>query len=105
MRINSKNKDLIEKMHLISGESKDSIRNFFESLVTLLLVDYLENEKTSIPFFGNVKIKYEKGEVCLEFDPEDVLLKNLDQMKNRKEPDIFGIFKLRIKRALSDYLQ
>ena len=54
MRINTNNKNLIEKIHLISGESKDSVRSFFESLATLILVDYLEDGTTNIPSFGDI---------------------------------------------------
>ena len=53
MRITSINKDSIDKMHIFSGESKQNIRTFFESLISVILMNHLSKEPTNIPFIGN----------------------------------------------------
>lgn len=112
MKLTQKNKSTIEKMHLISGENKGSIRNFFESMLILIVMDYLEEGKTNIPFIGDFKIKHLKDEytrdgneavIELDFDADNNLLKNIGQIKDKTDPDILQIFKNRVRESLGDY--
>lgn len=113
MRINSENRDSIDKIHLYSGENKHVIRAFFESLITVILLDYMEGESTNIPFLGDIAITY-KGEMVaegrkeakinIEVTPDANLLKNIGQLKDSSESDIEKMIKMRIREALRSYI-
>ena len=99
-------------MHLISGENKGAIRNFFESLLVLIVMDYLEEGKTDLPFIGNIKIEHLRDEysregneavIELEFEADNNLLKNIGQIKDETDPDILQIFKNRVRDSLGEY--
>lgn len=107
------NKDTIDKMYLFSGENKNLIRTFFESLISIIMLDYMEGEETNIPFFGTIKIEYEKDEiidgekeakVSLDFTPDPTLLKNVGQINDGEESDVKKMIILRMREAIRKYL-
>ncbi len=113
MRVTTDNKSSIEKIHLLSGENKQKIRTFFEALISVILLDYIEGESTNIPFLGTLSIKY-KGEkiingkkeadIQVELEPENNLIKNVGQVQDEEECDIEKMIKTRIREALRKYL-
>ena len=114
MRITSTNRNIIEEMGLFSGTDKQTIRNFFESLISIVILDYIEGETTNIPFLGTIKIEY-KGEKLVEgekeadiviaIEPENTLLKNIGQIKDKVESDIEKMIKTRMVEDLRSYLK
>jgi len=76
-------KDTIEKLHLISGLSTHDIKTFFESLITLMMLNYMEGYDTYVPHIGRFYYKYEgdvinnkgkEAKVKLEYEPDKNLL-------------------------------
>ena len=113
MKITQKNKLTIEKMHLISGESKSSIRNLFESLLVLLVLNHMEGELTNIPFIGTLSIEYidekitngkKEANIKVKLNPDSNLIKNVGQVQDKEECDIEKMIKLRVVEALRKYL-
>lgn len=113
MKLSNKGKETIERLNLLSGVGKENTRNFFESLLTLITVDYLDGESTYLPFIGNVSITYKgdryEGDVKkaileLDIEPDDVLTKNIGQIQDGDEPDIEKIFEKRLQNALNEKL-
>ncbi len=113
MRITSVNKESIEKIHLLSGESKQTIRTFFESLISLILLDYIEGESTNIPFIGTLSIEYidekitngkKEANIKVKLNPDSNLIKNVGQVQDKEECDIEKMIKLRVVEALRKYL-
>ena len=97
---------MIDRIHLMSGESKQTIRGFFESLVSLIVLNYIEGESTNIPFLGTVSIEFlrdkiDKNEkeavIDIRIDPDSALLKNIGQIQDGEESDIEKLIKIRIQ--------
>lgn len=114
MKINERNKDTIEKIHLLTGETKGAVRQFFESLIFILTVDYINNESTNIPFFGEITIKnmgdtLEKGgkrvNLVIEFDPEDIFQTNVGQIEDGEQSELEKVLRNRIRNSLSNYME
>jgi hypothetical protein len=113
LKVNSQNKDTIEKLHLLTGESKETVRRFFESFAFLIATNYLENEWTNIPFFGDVKLHYvgdknvrggKRVQLELNFEPEDNLLRNIGQIEDGETSEVEKTFMNRIHTALEAYM-
>lgn len=111
MRVTDENKDSIDKLHLLSGASKKDVREFFEALVSLIIMDYISGESTNIPFLGDIQVKVltdsaiiEKEDVIIDFDIESNLLRNLQQIQDSTECDIEKTCKNRIKDSLANYM-
>lgn len=114
MRINQDNKDMIEKLYLLTEQDKGDIRRFFEAFAFIALTDYMEDGWTNIPFFGNVKIRKlgttfegdnKRMQLGLDFEPEDSLEKNLGQIEDGEKAEIEEVFMNRIREQLSEYMR
>lgn len=113
MKIDSDAKECIEAIHLIAGVKKDDVQKIFESLAIYMILNYLNNDKISIPYIGECSLKYEGDEieknklkaiVKCEFDLNDFILKNIGQVKDQDTTEIEKILKRRIRNTLSEYL-
>ena len=113
MRITAINRDSIDKIHLFSGESKQMIRTFFESLISIILLDFMEESETNIPFLGTIKLQHtgdkdigglKEAEVSVIFTPDPSLLKNVGQITDNEECDVEKMIKMRVHEALRSYL-
>lgn len=114
MKLNNEGKDTVERLHLLSGLGKEDSRNFFESLLTLIILDYLEGEETYLPFIGRVKVHYKgdryEGDVKraildIDFQPDDMLIKNIGQIEDGDSSDIEEVFEKRLRNALSERIE
>lgn len=114
MRIENNSKRTIRQISLITGQTFDITREFFESLFTIILLDYLEEKPTNIPFFGKVKIEYKgdkmkKGgkQAVVEFDfkPSNYLLRNIGQIEDKTSCDIEKLFKKKIRFNLEKLIK
>jgi len=113
LRLNSDGRDTIEKIHLLSGLSKADIKTFFESLFTLVVLDYLETDDTYLPFLGSLSIDYideeynsdsktANLEVTINSDPD--LKLNIGQIKDQDVTSIEKLFQRKIEDTLTEYL-
>lgn len=114
LKITSEGKDTVERLHLLSGIGKENSRNFFESLLTIIILDYLEGEKTYLPFIGEFTLTYKgdtyngdtkKAIIDVDFNADDVLLRNIGQIQDGEETDIEDVFEKRLQNALSERLE
>lgn len=114
MRATTENKDSIDKIHLMSGESKQTVRSFFEYLAVLLVLNHTEGESTNIPFLGTVSIENKglkikdstKGiDIDIKIQPDLELLKMLQQSTEGDMSEIEKLFMTRIRDALRNYIQ
>lgn len=114
MRATPENKDIIDKMHMLTGESQMTIRSFFEFLISLIVLNFKEGESTNIPFFGTITLDYSGDEVHngvkqaivdVDFEPDQSLLRNIGQIEDGEESDIEKLIKVRIKESLANYVQ
>lgn len=114
MKLSNDGKDTVERLHLVSGMGKENSRNFFESLLTLIIIDYLEGESTYLPFIGEIKINYagdtfhkdkKKAVLRIDFSASDELARNIGQIEDGDETDIEGVFEQRLQNALNERLE
>ena len=105
--------EVIEKIHLISGNTKEETKSFFEALAIYIIMNYYGKEKIYLPQIGNFYIKYigdikesnkKKAVIEFEFEPDNFLLRNVGQIEDGKEPDVVKFFKSRIRATLGEYI-
>jgi len=104
----------IEKVRLISGKSKYEINDVISSIITLLVLDYLEGKETSFPLFGKIKLSinslkptlvHGKKETFLIVNviPHSFLKKVIGQVIDGEENEIEKILKKKIQYLLKKY--
>jgi len=114
MRISSDEKDIIDKISLLSGIKKADVRTVFETLSIVSALYYLNNESTDIPFIGNLSLSYEgeefnkgtkKAIVTGEMDLNDYLKKMIGQIEDDdSNSDIEKFMKQKIYSSLGNYI-
>lgn len=114
MKLKEQSKITLEKLQFLSGTKRDDLRIILESLEALIILNYLEGEPTTIPFFGTIMIKHIddisvdgklQAKVEIDFEPDNSLLRNIGQIKDGDETDIEKMMKRRIQASLGHYLE
>jgi len=114
LRISKEGNEVIEKLHLLSGETIETTRNVFESLITQVAINYMNNSPTVIPFIGELKVTYLKDEIKKEgklavletvLIPDPTLLKVIGQIEDKDEIDIEKTLKQKVSENLGRYLE
>ncbi len=112
MKLLEDGKDTIEKLHLISGLPLKDTRTFFESLITLMMLDYMEGHDTYLPHIGRFYYKYEGDDVTnkgkearvrLEYEADKNLLNIIGTAIDGEETMIEKTLKDQIKAQLTKY--
>jgi len=113
MKVNKEGKEILERIHLISGVKKDDVISVLESLSILIVLNYLNNDDTYIPFIGNCHLEY-KGDKVIDgkaeavvkciFSVDDFLLRNIGQIEDGISVDAEKILKRKIYSTLGEYL-
>lgn len=112
MKLLEEGKDTIEKLHLISGLPLKDTRTFFESLITLMMLDYMEGHDTYLPHIGRFYYKYEgdnvtnkgkEAKVHLEYEADKNLLNIIGTAIDGDETMIEKSLKNQIKSQLICY--
>lgn len=111
MKLSEKNKDSIEKLHLLSGENKATIQKVFQNLVVLIALNYLEEDTTNIPFIGDIKLSHVSDEkvgnrakavVEVDFEADDTIIRLIGNISNDGETSVEDLIKNKIRRELTD---
>lgn len=98
MKLSQDEKLIIEELrNLANGDlNVNDVNSFLKSLMLLTLMNFSENESTTIPYFGELKIEYlgdkitDKGRVAdlkVDFVPSATLVKNIGQLVDVKNPN------------------
>lgn len=92
--LNQEETENIQKIRNLSGEAEDRIHRVLQGLMKLVIQNYSENERITIPYFGTLKIKYKgdsltsKGkEANLEifFAPSEYIKFNIGKIEDFKK--------------------
>lgn len=111
IQFSKKEKEMVHKIHLLTGYPHSEVRDFFESFLVTFLIDYLEKDATSIPFFGDIKLKYlgdanfstgRVAQVDAEFSPTDFLVRTVGQIEDGEESDLEKHLKDKIQQILQN---
>ena len=98
MKLSQDEKLIVEELrNLANGDlNVNDVNSFLKSLMLLTLMNFSENESTTIPYFGELKIEYlgdkitDKGRVDdlkVDFVPSATLVKNIGQLVDVKNPN------------------
>lgn len=98
MKLSQDEKLIIEELrNLANGDlNVNDVNSFLKSLMLLTLMNFSENESTTIPYFGELKIEYlgdkitDKGRIAdlkVDFVPSATLVKNIGQLVDVKNPN------------------
>ena len=98
MKLSQDEKLIIEELrNLANGDlNVNDVNSFLKSLMLLTLMNFSENESTTIPYFGELKIEYlgdkitDKGRIAdlkVDFVPSATLIKNIGQLVDVKNPN------------------
>jgi len=105
MKLLQEERDSIKKISLISGvEDFDQYKTFFEFLVIHIILNYLDGNKTYIPYLGSIVFKGDNNtsEVNFEFELSENIKKIINQIKSGDmEIDIKKTIMRMIKNDLS----
>ena len=98
MKLSQNEKLIVEELrNLANGDlNVNDVNSFLKSLMLLTLMNFSENESTTIPYFGELKIEYlgdkitDKGRIAdlkVDFVPSATLIKNIGQLVDVKNPN------------------
>ena len=113
MRFSRNSKETIDKISLISGIKKDVIKEVFESLGILIILNYSNNEDIEIPLLGKCKIEYigenydnglKEAVVNGKVSFNDFIIRNIGQVHDQEETDVEKLLENKIHSALGEYL-
>lgn len=113
IKFSKKEKEIVHRLHLLSGKNFEEIRTFFEYLVVDFALAYLEKKPLSIPLFGDIFINYlgdeilskgRKAKIDIDFIPDDFFVKIIGQIEDGEESDLERHLKEKIKKTLESHL-
>jgi len=114
LKLLEQSRDTIERLHLISGIPLKDTKLLFESLITLMMLDYMEGKDTYLPHIGRFYYKYEgdnitnkgkEAKVKLEYEPDKNLLNIIGTAIDGDETMIESYLKNQIKNQLTYYAE
>lgn len=109
LKLTKDDKELFNRVHLLSGQSYDEVRSVYEGFVYSIILSYLEDNSISLPFIGEMKVSFikdnltEKGrqaEVSINVEPNDFIKKIVGQIEDNEETYIEDILKDKIYDSL-----
>lgn len=77
-------KEMINLIHLYSGKSIEEVESVFRTLLIGLVMDYLDDSDSYLPYIGNISVEY-KGDCVIDGGKEAVLsikIKPCDLLKS-----------------------
>ena len=114
MKISKNSKDAIEKIHLFSGEKRESIKNIFEALLIIMSIDVYNKEYTALPLIGSMKLKHNGSSILdgekrasISIDKyifDDFFLKSISDLADGDESSLRRMIRSKIRETLGDYL-
>jgi hypothetical protein len=116
MKLNDEGKRTIEQLHILSGENFTLSKAFLTHLVSVLVLDYMNGNSTTIPYFGRVTIVNDGDEVTplgkeaivrLEFEPDPYLKKTIGQIADgvEIETEVEKLLAGRIQPKLNEIIE
>ena len=108
-KFSQEEKDLIYRIHLLSGKPLSDITEMFESFCLCTVLSCLEGEPLQIPMVGEMEVKYsgedisalgKEAKVEIQVKPNKFLKKVIGQIQDGEESDIEKSFELKIRNIL-----
>ena len=112
-KFSQQEKDLIYRVHLLSGKSMSDVTDMFEAFCLCSVLSCLEKESISIPMIGDMNITYDgedisaigkEAKVSINVVANKYLRKVIGQIHDGEESDIEKSFELKIKNILKSMM-
>jgi hypothetical protein len=91
IKMSKPEKDMVHRIHLLTGLSHEQVQSVFEGFLYATLMDYSNNESINFPFLGEITITYlkdtitKKGRVAdlkVSFEPDSFLVRTIGQIED-----------------------
>lgn len=114
MKFSKEEKDIIHRVHLLSGKPYNEVNEIFEALCLCSVIAFLEKEPIDIPLFGKMEVSYkgdkmtERGkEAQLEIsvEPSKELKRVIGQIEDQTESDLERSLQNKIRNILKSFIQ
>jgi len=108
-KFSQEEKDLIYRIHLLSGKPLSDVNDMFESFCLCAVLACLEKEPLQVPMIGEMNVIYngedisalgKEAKVEISVTPNKFLKKVIGQVQDGEESDIEKSFELKIKNIL-----
>ena len=112
-KFSQEEKDLIYRIHLLSGKSLSDINEMFESFCLCTVLACLEKETLQVPMIGEMEVKYtgedisavgKEAKVEISVTPNKFLRKVIGQVHDGEESDIEKSLELKIRNILKSLM-
>lgn len=112
MKLTEKSKNSINDIGLITGISYEQSKDFFDSLLFYIVLNYLENKPTILPYIGEFKLIHNGdiittdgriANISIEYVPDDSVKKIIGQISDKENiVEIEEFLKSKIKNELEE---
>lgn len=109
LRFSKEERDVIQRIHVLSGEPVESVRKIIESLCMSILISSMEDEDIYIPLLGRVSVVYKgdvitrdgrEADISVEVEPSKSLKRLVGQIEDGQESDLEVELKKEISKIL-----
>lgn len=114
MRFSKEEKDIIHRVHLLSGKPYNEVNDIFESLCLCAVIAFLEKESIDIPLFGRMEVSYKgdrmtengkEAQLEISVEPSKELKRVIGQIEDQTESDLEKSLQSKIRNILKSFIQ
>ena len=114
MRFSKEEKDIIHRVHLLSGKPYNEVNDIFESLCLCAVIAFLEKEPIDIPLFGRMEVSYKgdrmtengkEAQLEISVEPSKELKRVFGQIEDQTESDLEKSLQSKIRNILKSFIQ
>lgn len=114
MRFSKEEKDIIHRVHLLSGKPYNEVNDIFESLCLCAVIAFLEKEPIDIPLFGRMEVSYKgdrmtengkEAQLEISVEPSKELKRVIGQIEDQTESDLEKSLQSKIRNILKSFIQ
>jgi hypothetical protein len=101
MKLTAEEKEFVEKTRLLSDTTFEQVRDFYEAFFSAIILNYLDEKPSEIPFLGKVNIKYledkitalgKEAQLEINVDAGQILKRTIGQIIDGEETEVEKIF-------------
>ena len=113
LKYTKEEKDIIHRVHLISGKPYGEVTDVIESLCIVCVMAYMEKEPIDVPMLGRFEVKYngdkivngeKEADITINITPGAFIKRVIGQIEDGDESDIEKILKEKIRKLLKEML-
>ena len=109
IKLDKKDNQEIEELHLISGETLESIHNIMRAFVISFAIQHKEEEEIRLPYFGDFRVHLtDDGDYSISFEVHPALKRLVKQISDEEasgdhtQNDAYRLLMAEVKKSLKD---